>query len=83
MDIVLIRKSDLEETIRQAALLGAETAIRKMPKNRPGQFNIQDAAKELGIHRHTVKRMLDCGAIRLNACGKISASEIDRILTSS
>ena len=83
MNVVMIQRSDLEDTIRKAAEMGAELALRRMPKSRPEQYNIQDAATELGIHRHTLRRMIDSGTVKLNSCGKISAAEIERIIKPS
>lgn len=81
MDIVLIKKSDLEEAIRDAALRGAEIAIRKMPKDRPAQYTITGAAAALGLSRPTVYRMLKAGDLQLNTAGRIAADDIDRIIS--
>ena len=37
-----MRRDDFEEAIQEAALRGAELAIRKMPKDRPTQYNRVD-----------------------------------------
>ncbi len=81
MDIVLIHKSELEEIIRDAALRGAEVAIRKMPKDRPAQYTKAGAARELSISRPTLDRMIAAGNVRLNKAGRISAEEIDRVIS--
>ena len=81
MDVIMIHRGDLDEAIRQAALMGAEMAIRKMPKNRPEQYNITDAGKVLGVTRQTVSKLISAGNIKLNSCGKIPASEIDRVIS--
>ena len=82
MDVVMIYRADLDDAIRQAALMGAEIALRKMPKNRPSQYNIKDAAEELGLHRNTISKMIKSGDIKLNACGKIPVEQIDKLLKS-
>lgn len=80
MDVVMIHRCDLDEAIRNAALMGAEMAIRKMPKDRPSQYSIQDAANELRLHRNTVSKMIKSGEIKLNSCGKIPAEQIEKII---
>ena len=80
MDIVLIKREDLEAAIRDAAIRGADLAIRRAPKDRPAQYRKIDAAKELGVSRPTLDRMIAAGSIRLNECGRIPASEIDRVI---
>lgn len=80
MDIVLIKRADLEAAIRDAAIRGADLALRRAPKNRPAQYRKIDAAKELGISRPTLDRMISAGNIRLNECGRVPASEIDRVI---
>lgn len=79
MDVIMIHRGDLDDAIRQAAQMGAELALRKMPKNRPAQFNIQEAANELSLHRNTVTKMIKSGDLKLNACGKIPVEQIDRL----
>jgi hypothetical protein len=81
MDIVLIHKADLEEVIRDAVQRGAEMVIRKMPRDRPAQYTISGAAA-LDVSRPTVYRLIAAGNICLNAAGRISAEEIDRIISS-
>ena len=80
MDVIMIHRADLDDVIRQAALMGAEMAIRKMPKDRPQQYNIQDAANELSLHRNTITKMIKSGDLKLNACGKIPAEQIDKLI---
>ena len=41
----MMRRDDFEETIKEAVLRRAELAIKKMPKDRPTQYNIGEAAK--------------------------------------
>ena len=80
MEFVVIRRTDLNEIIRDAALAGAETALRRAPKRCKEQYNILETAQELDVCRHTVKKMINAGEIKLNTAGKIPASEIDRLL---
>ena len=80
MDVIMIHRCDLDDAIRHAALMGAEMAIRRMPKDRPSQYNIQDAADELSLHRNTVSKMIKSGDLKLNACGKIPAEQIDKLI---
>jgi len=80
MEVVMIRRDDLDDAIREAALRGAELALRRAPKDRPSQYRKIDAAKELGVSRPTLDKMIRAKNIRLNECGRIPAEEIDRIL---
>ncbi len=47
---------------------------------RPSQVTQQQAAEMLGISRHTVARMIKAGNIKLNKCGLIPITEVDRAL---
>jgi hypothetical protein len=47
---------------------------------RPSHVNQTQAAEMLGLSRMTVNRMVRAGSLRLNACGMIPISEIDRVL---
>lgn len=47
---------------------------------RPSQVTQQQAAEMLGISRHTVARMIKSGDLKLNKCGLISITEVDRAL---
>ncbi|TDN50456.1 helix-turn-helix domain-containing protein [Azoarcus indigens] len=47
---------------------------------RPPQVTQSQAAEMLGISRATVSRMVRAGTLRLNGCGLIPISEIDRVL---
>lgn len=80
MEVVMMRRDDLNEAIREAALRGAEIALKRAPKDRPSQYRNVDAAEELGVSRPTLDRMIRAGNVRLNECGRIPASEIDRVL---
>lgn len=82
MEMVLISRADLTSTIHEAALLGATIALRKIPRNRPAQYSISDAAKEIGVSRPTLYKMINSGEIKLNECRKVPAGEIERITSS-
>jgi excisionase family DNA binding protein len=47
---------------------------------RPAQVTQTQAAQMLSVSRPTVSRMIRAGKLRLNACGLIPVSEIDRVL---
>lgn len=47
---------------------------------RPAQITQTQAAEMLGISRPTLSRMVKAGTIKLNACGLIPITEIDRVL---
>lgn len=81
MDIIMIHRADLETAIRDAAIRGAELALRKAPKNRPSQYNKTDAARELDVSRPTLYAMIKNGDVKLNKVGKVSAEEIDRLIS--
>lgn len=80
MDIVMIKRADLETAIRDAANLGAELALRRAPKDRPSQYNKTDAARELGVSRPTLYAMIKSGDLKLNSCGKIPAEQIESLI---
>ena len=68
-----IKMSELEIAIK-AVRLYAETHPR------PVQVTQQQAAEMLGLSRHTVRKMISAGALKLNKCGMITTSEVDRAL---
>lgn len=76
----MMRRDDLNDAIMEAALRAAEIALRRAPKDRPQQYRKVDAAKELGVSRPTLDRMIAAGNLRLNECGRIPAEEIDRVI---
>ena len=47
---------------------------------RPAQVTQSQAAEMLGISRPTMSRLVKAGIVRLNACGLVSISEVDRAL---
>ena len=79
-NIVMMTREDLDEVIKDAARRGAEEAIRNMPKDRPEQVNYTQAGKLLRVSRQKVSNMVRAGVLRLNGCGGIPISEVDRVL---
>lgn len=47
---------------------------------RPPQVTQSQAAAMIGVSRPTLSRMVKAGSLKLNACGLIPISEIDRVL---
>lgn len=47
---------------------------------RPPHITQKQASEMLGVSRPTICRMVKGGYLRLNKCGKIPISEIDRVL---
>ena len=47
---------------------------------RPSQVTQTQAAEMLGMSRNTVAKLVRAGNLRLNGCGLIPVSEIDKIL---
>ena len=47
---------------------------------RPAQVTQTQAAEMLGLSRATVNRMVQAGLVRLNKCGMIGITEVDRLL---
>ena len=80
MDIIMMHRSDFEDAIRDAAQRAADLAVRKMPKDRPTQYNLKDAANEIGVHPNTITNMVKAGTIKLNAFGKVPVEQIDKLL---
>lgn len=68
--------SKLIQIAARAVQLYAETHPR------PAQVTQSQASKMLGISRPTLSRMVKAGTIKLNACGLIPITEIDRVLAS-
>lgn len=60
----------------------AEIAVRRYAEShpRPVQVNKAQAAEMLKLSRPTLDKIIKAGSIRLNACGLIPISEIDRVL---
>lgn len=60
----------------------AKEAVRIYAEShpRPLQVTQQQAAEMLGLSRHTVRRMIRAGTMKLNKCGMISISEVDHAL---
>ncbi|MEO0796632.1 MAG: helix-turn-helix domain-containing protein [Verrucomicrobiota bacterium] len=51
----------------------------KEVKQLPVSMTLKDAAKELGIHRHTARAMVERGELKKNSQGRVPASEIRRL----
>lgn len=66
--------TEVLEIARRAVQLYAESHPR------PSQVTIRQAAEMLDRSEKTVGRMVRAGTIRLNACGMIPISEVDRVL---
>lgn len=66
--------TDQLEIAAKAVQLYAETHPR------PPQVTQTQAAEMIGVSRPTLSRMVKAGTIKLNACGLIPISEIDRVL---
>lgn len=64
------------EIAARAVQLYAETHPR------PPQVTQTQAAEMLGISRPTLSRMVKAGSIRLNKCGLVPITEVDRVLAS-
>lgn len=79
MNVVMLTREDLDATIKEAARLAAEHAIKSIPRDRPVQVNYTQAAKILGMSRQKVSRMVVAGQIRITPTGAIPIGEIDRI----
>ncbi|MBI2307551.1 MAG: DNA-binding protein [Rhodocyclales bacterium] len=69
------QKSVIEIAAR-AVQLYAETHPR------PAQVTQAQAAAMIGVSRPTLSRMVKAGTLRLNACGQIPITEVDRVLAS-
>lgn len=66
--------TDQLEIAARAVQLYAETHPR------PPQVTQTQAAQMIGVSRPTLSRMVKAGTLKLNACGMIPISEIDRVL---
>jgi excisionase family DNA binding protein len=47
---------------------------------RPVHVTQQQAAEMLGLHRHTIRRFIEAGKLRLNRCGLIPTEQVDALL---
>lgn len=61
----------------------AEQAIRRYAEShpRPSQVNQRQAADMLNLSESTVSKLVRRGTLKLNRCGLIPISEIDRVLS--
>lgn len=69
-----------QEFALQVAFLAVRHYAETHP--RPLQVNQGQAAEMLGVSTATVRKMLRFGSMKLNACGLIPITEIDRALAS-
>ena len=67
-------------TTDQLALAAKAVQLYAETHPRPPQVTQTQAADMLGISRPTLSRMVKSGTVRLNACGLVSITEIDRVL---
>lgn len=67
--------SEIDEVIERAV----DRALAKRP--RPTQVTQAQAAEMLGLHRHTVAKLIAAGSLRLNRCGMIPIEQVDSIRT--
>lgn len=67
--------SEALEIARKAVRLYAESHPR------PSQVTQTQAAEMLDLSRATVHRMVRTGQLKLNRCGLIPVSEIDRVIS--
>lgn len=60
----------------------AELAVRRYAEShpRPLQVNKCQAAQMLNLSRPTLDKIIKAGSIKLNRCGLIPISEVDRVL---
>lgn len=65
------------ELIQKAVRLYAETHLR------PAHVTQKQATEMLGLSHVTVRKLIKNGKIRLNDCGLIPITEIDRVLKPS
>lgn len=68
------------ETI-EIAEYAARRALEARP--RPSQVTQEQAAEMLGLSHVTVRKLIRSGKIKLNGCGRIPVSEIDRVLAAA
>lgn len=54
--------------------------IYAMRHPRPSQVTITQAADMLGLHRHTVRKLMDAGRLKFNECGLIPVEQVDAVL---
>ena len=68
----------MTETL-QTALKAVQLYAESHP--RPSQVTQTQAAELLGLSVSTVRKLVRSGTLKLNACGLIPISEIDKALT--
>ena len=50
---------------------------------RPIQVNMKQAAEMLGLSQPTVRKLMQFGKLRFNACGLIPIEQVDKLLVAS
>lgn len=75
----------METNARITAAEALEIAIKAVEiyatqHPRPSQVTQEQACEMLGLSHVTVRKLIRAGTIKLNGCGKIAMSEIDRAL---
>ena len=81
--IVVMTKDDFVGVIENAAKQAVSEALLKMQKRdqpRPLHVTQKQAAEILGLSPTTVGKLVNSGKLKLNGCGMIPMSEIDRII---
>lgn len=82
-EIVVMSKSDFESVIEAAAARAVSEAIKRLPigdQLRPAHVNQVQAAEMLGLSATTVGKLVRTGKLKLNGCGLVPITEIDRII---
>jgi excisionase family DNA binding protein len=62
------------------AVAGKAVELYAMRHPRPAHVTQGQAAEMLGLHRHTVRRFIESGKLRLNRCGLIPTEQVDLLL---
>jgi len=81
--VVIMTKSELDAIIDATARKAVGEALARMPRAespRPLHVTQGQAAEILRISRATVSKMVKSGNLKLNACGMIPISQIDKAL---
>jgi Mn-dependent DtxR family transcriptional regulator len=79
----LINRRDIEDVIDAVAKRAAEEVIRRLPAHpRPAHVIQKQAAEMLGVSPPTLAKLIKSGALKLNKCGLIPVTEIDRAICS-
>ena len=82
-EVVVMSKDELAGMLESVARQAVAEAIRKLPKSdqpRPLHVTQKQAAEILGLSPTTVGKLVNLGKLKLNGCGMIPMSEVDRII---